>query len=188
MFAGRAGGGQGLGLSKRDACCSRRDSCFYLVRQQEARLHKGVYPGLVAVVVELSAVDVEPLLELGEDEASRSFPRLLHTGQPLKARCGEVAAPRFDLVERYEYLAHAPNACSEVGDRLAVGRGGVHAQRERLVSLSALGNPSCCWYIPWFTNRETRMLRNRFGFDSLRSYPTATLFRLLPVPRVKNIV
>lgn len=96
-----------LELLCRDPSCVRRGWGLHLVRPQEARLHEGVHPGLVAVVVELAAVDVEPLLELGEDEAPRSFPRLAHTGQPLEARCGVVPAPCLDLVERNKYLSHA---------------------------------------------------------------------------------
>lgn len=56
------------------------------------------------MVVEGSAVDVEPFLELRQDAISRSVPRLLHARQALDTGRRKVTPSRFDLVERHENL------------------------------------------------------------------------------------
>lgn len=75
-----------------------------LFGEQESRLDESVLSGLIAVVVESSAVDVEPFLELRQYATSRSVPRFLHARQPLDAGRREIAPPSFDLVERHQHL------------------------------------------------------------------------------------
>lgn len=75
-----------------------------LVGEQKSWLDKGVQSGLVAVVVESSAVDVEPFLELRQDATPRSIPRFLHARQPLDARRRNISPSSFDLVERHQHL------------------------------------------------------------------------------------